>query len=307
MYRIRNRIGGFVGLRKGQGWPSHQTTQRISSYILEHRRQRTRYQIDLYLLKVGYDPVEIDLEWRLIQARPKRKLFPNWQTTYFWIKFGLIVLASCSILLQLTWEWLEWQFTAPGLSGKLVIISLIAIAVVWPRWSFNQNWTGKSHRLLRGLGLLSLVIGVMTGFSISPDSNVKDNSVSDMCYVIGTCVDTSLRVSTDVAESWNYAGDTVFLRVNNAHYFLTSRMIDGKDQSRTSSEYYYELKLYRCNSWGYDCRFVRQEVRLGGNKGLGGICGDTGNGLAYSLTPSNYEGITINEQCVPHKFRVIMR
>jgi hypothetical protein len=74
----------------------------LISYITQQRQSQSRYEIDSYLLEVGYDPVEIELAWQRVKQPDQvfdAQVQPNRTTRAIYLVVGIILIIQFAFML----------------------------------------------------------------------------------------------------------------------------------------------------------------------------------------------------------------
>lgn len=197
----------------------------IRSYIAVHYPRQTRYEIDRYLIDVGYDPKAIDAVWQVILPTPVLKAIPEHH--------------AFSELLR-----------SPDFYIGSVTLILVVLAIV--HFNFGENYRIFVLTQFSALPLmlisLFMVIGIGNKFE---NSEIKASKTKRRSYRILKLLIVIFFFSafTPLLDEFKTLDSKV---IGDHKYYLASRSVF--DQEKIDHHVY----IFECDSFGLICQQIQK-------------------------------------------------
>lgn len=199
----------------------------ISEYIIEHRSQRSRYDIDLSLLRAGYEPDAIDSNWQQLTALQDKSHKFILRSKKF---FTIVLLGLAGII------WLIFFDPGPGLpTTQTEDQNYYWIWAILGAGATIGLYTWSKFRIITGYKfvLLVTVLIILSSFSL----------MSLLAYFLNIGEGNILYSDLDKLP----------VKEHEYHLIYAAGCCDGPD---------YHLELYKCNSDGSRCSKIESVITL---------------------------------------------
>lgn len=144
--------------------PQPSQTDWVYLYVSQNHASKTRYEIDLYLLSNGCDPLELEAVWQTLQGKPEKKK-RNLPDISKWLPKlpGITVFVLSLVLLFLTFDLLPPFYLTRVANGGLKLFLMLVVLLFWRRQHYFQQVKG---RRISGLIDFIPVISIIAGLSL---------------------------------------------------------------------------------------------------------------------------------------------